>query len=67
MLKKSNIDNISVKNMSRKLNDKEEIIHQIPHFIFPIVGLFITTIPRTLVLLFNHPNVLNKVINEIKN
>ena len=27
-------------------NDEDEIIHQIPHFIFPIVGLFVTTIPQ---------------------
>jgi len=46
-------------------NNKEEIIHQIPHFIFPIVGLFITTIPRLLVLLCNHPNIFKKVIQEV--
>ena len=46
-------------------NDKEEIIHQIPHFIFPIIGLFITTIPRLLVLLFNDKNILKNVINEV--
>lgn len=46
-------------------NDKDEIIHQIPHFIFPIVGLFVTTIPRLLVLLSNHKHILQKVINEI--
>ena len=46
-------------------NDKEEIIQQIPHFIFPIIGLFITTIPRLLILLFNEKNILKKVINEI--
>lgn len=46
-------------------NDREEILHQIPHFIFPIVGLFITTIPRILVLLCNHKDILEKVIREI--
>ena len=30
-----------------------------------MVGLFVTTIPRLLVLLFNHKTVLNKIINEI--
>ena len=44
---------------------KEEIQHQIPHFIFPIAGLFITTIPRLLLLLCNHRNIFKKVINEI--
>ena len=56
-----------VKLLTEISNDKEEIRHQIPHFIFPIVGLFVTTIPRVLVLLFNHPNVLNKVVKEINN
>ena len=46
-------------------NDREEIIHQIPHFIFPIVGLFITTIPRMLVILLNHKHVFEKVVKEI--
>ena len=45
-------------------NNKEEIIHQIPHFIFPINGLFFTTIPRVLLLLCNHPSS-SKVIDEI--
>jgi hypothetical protein len=46
-------------------NDKEEVLHQIPHFIFPIVGLFISTIPRLLVLLCNHNNDFEKVIQEV--
>ena len=46
-------------------NNKDEIIHQIPHLIFPINGLFITTIPRLLLLLTNHPNDFKKLINEI--
>lgn len=46
-------------------NNREEIIHQIPHFIFPINGLFITTIPRLLLLLCNHPKSFEKVVDEI--
>ena len=46
-------------------DNKNEIIHQIPHFIFPINGLFITTIPRLLLLLCNHPNAFKKVTDEI--
>ena len=46
-------------------NNKEEIRHQIPHFIFPIVGLFITTIPRLLLLLCNHKKIFKKVIQEV--
>ena len=54
-----------VKLLTEISHNNEEIRHQIPHFIFPIVGLFVTTIPRVLVLLFNHPNVLKKLIKEI--
>ena len=46
-------------------SNKEEVLHQIPHFIFPIVGLFVTTIPRLLLLLCNHPTDFKKVIQEI--
>ena len=46
-------------------DNKDEIIHQIPHLIFPINGLFITTIPRLLLLLCNHPNTFKKVTDEI--
>lgn len=49
-------------------NNKEEIIHQIPHFIFPINGIFNTlVIPRLLLLLCNHPNDFQKVIEEVNN
>lgn len=46
-------------------NDKDEVLHQIPHFMFPIVGLFISTIPRLLLLLYNHPDAFNKVITDV--
>ena len=46
-------------------DDKDEIFDQIPHFIFPIAGLFITTIPRLLIMIFNHENVFQKIIQEI--
>lgn len=46
-------------------HDKEEVLHQIPHFIFPIVGLFVATIPRLLLLLCNHEKVFKKVVREI--
>lgn len=47
-------------------SDKEEIKHQIPHFIFPIVGLYTISIPRILTLLFNDKVSLKKVIDEVK-
>ena len=46
-------------------SDPEEVKHQIPHFIFPLVGLYITSIPRILTLLFNDKKSLQKVMNEI--
>ncbi|MCP3660032.1 MAG: cytochrome P450 [Bacteroidetes bacterium] len=46
---------------------KSEIIYQIPHWIFPNMGVFISVIPRLLLFLANHPEELNKVIEEIKN
>lgn len=45
--------------------NKKEVFHQIPHFIFPIVGLYVTTIPRLLLLLCNHKNIFKKVIQEV--
>ena len=64
------IDNPADKSLVKQLlevsNNKEEIFHQIPHFIFPIVGLFITTAPRLLVFLFNSTENLEKVIKEIR-
>ena len=46
-------------------NDKDEIKHQIPHFIFPIIGLFTTSIPRILLLLCNHPFEFEQVLKDI--
>ena len=45
--------------------NKEDILHQIPHFMFPIISISVSVIPRLLVLLFNHKDVLQKVIEEI--
>jgi len=46
-------------------NNREEILHQIPHFIFPTVGIFATVIPRLLLVLCNHPKIFKKVIQEV--
>tara|TARA_Y100000310_G_C20659620_1_gene803976 strand:- start:75 stop:1400 length:1326 start_codon:yes stop_codon:yes gene_type:complete len=51
----------------RITKDREEIIHQIPHFIFPIAGLFVNTIPRLLLLLCNHRENFRKVLDEVQN
>ncbi len=55
-----------VKLCTQYETDEDEIIHQIPHFIFPIVGLYNSVIPRLLLFLCNHPRVFQKVIKEIK-
>ena len=39
----------------------QEVIDQIPHWIFPIAGLFSVHLPRLLVLLANHPDELRRV------
>ena len=46
-------------------SDPEEVKHQIPHFIFPLVGLYIISVPRILILLFNDKKALQKVMDEI--
>lgn len=43
----------------------DELIHHIPHWIFPIAGLIPTTFARMLILLCNHKNIFCKLINKI--
>jgi hypothetical protein len=43
----------------------EDVIQQIPHWIFPIAGLFSVHLPRLLVILANQPEELEKVKSEI--
>lgn len=42
----------------------EEIVHQIPHWIFPIAGLITVAAPRLLILLENHPIHYKKIIEK---
>lgn len=44
---------------------EEEIIHQVPHWIFPINGIISNVSSRLLLLLSNHKDILNNVLNEI--
>ena len=46
--------------------DKEELIDQVPHWIFPIGGIIHTVIPRTLVMLCNHNRVLQKLVKQLR-
>lgn len=43
-----------------------EILHQIPHWMFPIGGLINTSVPRLLTLLCNNLNSLEKLIRILK-
>ena len=55
-----NIKNIKKCPFNQTKNNETEILHQIPHFIFPIISLHNKTIPRLLLLLYNHKYVLKK-------
>jgi cytochrome P450 len=44
----------------------DSVIDQIPHWVFPIAGLFSVHLPRLLVLLLNHPQEFQKVKEEIE-
>lgn len=44
----------------------DSIVDQIPHWVFPIAGLFSVHLPRLLVILANHPDELMKVNQEIQ-
>jgi hypothetical protein len=50
-----------------KMLPEKDVIEQIPHWIFPIAGLFSVHLPRLLVLLLNHNEEFDKVKNEIIN
>jgi hypothetical protein len=52
-------------NMHHKLLPMDSVIDQIPHWVFPIAGLFSVHLPRLMVVLSNHPDELLKVKNEI--
>jgi len=44
-----------------------EILHQIPHYMFPILGLYPVAILRLLTFLANHPLILNQLCEELSN
>lgn len=48
-------------SLTKLHNNSEELLHQIPHWIFPINGLFSVHAPRLLLLLANHPHTLEKI------
>lgn len=46
-------------------SNKEEVRHQIPHFIFPLVATCVSVIPRLLTLILNDKKIVLKVKEEI--
>lgn len=44
----------------------DSVLDQIPHWVFPIAGLFSVHLPRLLVLLANHPEEYARVVEEIE-
>jgi hypothetical protein len=58
----------SLMSLIKKYNiglSESEVLDQVPHWIFPINGIISIVSLRLLLLLANHPKVLNKVITEI--
>jgi hypothetical protein len=53
-------------NQYHKLLPTDSVIDQIPHWVFPIAGLFSVHLPRLLVLLIHHPDELEKVKQEVE-
>jgi len=51
--------------LSLATGSKLEIYHQIPHWIFPIVSLFNTHFPKLLLFLHYHPDVKEKLDNNL--
>jgi cytochrome P450 len=57
---------LSLANTHHALLPTDSVIDQIPHWVFPIAGLFSVHLPRLMVLLANHPTELAKVRHEIR-
>jgi hypothetical protein len=57
---------LSLANTHHKLLPMDVVIDQIPHWVFPIAGLFSVHLPRLMVMLSNHPDEFLKVKREIQ-
>ena len=64
---KNPIKNSLVHESKLYLDNPTEILHQIPHYMFPILGLYPVAVSRLLTLLANHPLILNKLCKELSN
>ncbi len=52
---------LDLANKYHKMLPMDSVIDQIPHWVFPIAGLFSVHLPRLMVLLANHPEELLKI------
>jgi cytochrome P450 len=57
---------LELANTYHKMLQMDSVIDQIPHWVFPIAGLFSVHLPRLMVILVNHPNELIKVKREVE-
>jgi cytochrome P450 len=55
---------LALANTHHALLPMDSVIDQIPHWVFPIAGLFSVHLPRLLVMLSNHPDELKTVVHE---
>jgi hypothetical protein len=62
---KNSLVHVSQSNRTNKHLSKLELLHQIPHWVFPINGIINSNCPRLLIMLFNSPNVLYKLVDNI--
>ncbi len=57
---------LSIANTHHRLLPMDSVIDQIPHWVFPIAGVFSVHLPRLMVMLANHPDDLKKVTRELR-
>ena len=57
---------LALANQVHTMLPMDSVIDQIPHWVFPIAGVFSVHLPRLMVVLANHPHELQKVVEEIQ-
>jgi hypothetical protein len=63
-IRNPNKDCLMYLTQGQKDISEEEMLDQIPHWIFPIGGIVTVHVPRFLAVLANHPKVLEKIIKS---
>lgn len=57
-------EKVTIENLDEWI--ETDLLHQIPHWIFPTVSAFAINLPRFMTILLNHPDKYQKLLNEIK-